>query len=87
MQHPRVQLYILYSPAIETIPLPDKYGFMKSLKNEIVKLAPRGRVNCVAPGWTGTAMAEESVRRGEHWKALQTTPLRFGGINGFCLRT
>lgn len=27
------------------------YGFTLSLKNEIVKIAPRGRVNCVAPGW------------------------------------
>jgi NAD(P)-dependent dehydrogenase (short-subunit alcohol dehydrogenase family) len=25
-------------------------GFMRSLKNEIVKIIPTGRVNCVAPG-------------------------------------
>jgi len=29
------------------------YGFTRSLKNEIVKIAPKGRVNCIAPGWTG----------------------------------
>ena len=34
------------------------YGLTRSLKNEIVKLAPRGRVNCVCPGWTRTPMAE-----------------------------
>jgi len=53
-----------------------KYGFMRSLKNEIVKIAPRGRCNTVEPGWTLTEMAEESVKRGEHFKALQTTPLK-----------
>jgi 3-oxoacyl-[acyl-carrier protein] reductase len=34
------------------------YGLTLSLKNEIVRLAPRGRVNCVCPGWTRTPMAE-----------------------------
>jgi len=33
------------------------YGLTLSLKNEIVRLAPRGRVNCVCPGWTRTPMA------------------------------
>jgi len=52
------------------------YGFMRSLKNEIVKICPRGRVNCVAPGWVHTAMASESVAQGKHLKALQTMPLK-----------
>jgi len=52
------------------------YGFTRSLKNEIVRIAPRGRVNCVAPGWTRTAMAEESIRAGQHYKALQSIPLK-----------
>jgi len=30
------------------------YGLTLSLKNEIVKVAPRGRVNTVAPGWVRT---------------------------------
>lgn len=34
------------------------YGLTLSLKNEIVRLAPRGRVNCVCPGWTDTPMAQ-----------------------------
>lgn len=53
------------------------YGLTRSLKNEIVHLAPRGRVNCVCPGWTDTPMAAgqladaELVRR-----ATATRPLR-----------
>jgi 3-oxoacyl-[acyl-carrier protein] reductase len=34
-------------------------GFLKSLKNEIVRIAPRGRVNVVCPGWTVTEMTRE----------------------------
>ena len=33
------------------------YGLTRTLKNEIVRLAPRGRVNCVCPGWVDTPMA------------------------------
>jgi len=51
------------------------YGFMRSLKNEIVKIVPRGRVNTVAPGWVRTSMAEEAIKQGAHHKALQTTAL------------
>ncbi len=34
------------------------HGLTLSLKNEIVRLAPKGRVNCVCPGWTDTPMAQ-----------------------------
>jgi len=37
------------------------YGLTLSLKNEIVELAPRGRVNCVCPGWVATPMAESAL--------------------------
>jgi len=37
------------------------YGLMKSLKNEIVTLVPRGRVNCVCPGWVATEMAQAAL--------------------------
>jgi 3-oxoacyl-[acyl-carrier protein] reductase len=52
------------------------YGLTRSLKNEIVRLAPRGRVNCVCPGWTRTPMAAAgldpvSQRRAEATMALQ----------------
>jgi 3-oxoacyl-[acyl-carrier protein] reductase len=36
-------------------------GFLKSLKNEITRIAPRGRVNVVCPGWTQTEMAREAL--------------------------
>ena len=38
------------------------YGLTRSLKNEIVHLAPRGRVNCVCPGWTRTPMTEAPMQ-------------------------
>ena len=37
------------------------YGLLLSLKNEIVRVAPAGRVNCVCPGWTKTPMARPEV--------------------------
>jgi 3-oxoacyl-[acyl-carrier protein] reductase len=36
-------------------------GFLKSLKNEIVRIAPLGRVNVVCPGWTLTEMARATL--------------------------
>jgi 3-oxoacyl-[acyl-carrier protein] reductase len=53
------------------------YGLTPTLKNEIVKLAPRGRVNCVCPGWTDTPMAtpylsDENALR----KTTATMPLK-----------
>lgn len=37
------------------------YGLLLSLKNEIVKIVPKGRANCVAPGWVRTPMAEDAL--------------------------
>jgi 3-oxoacyl-[acyl-carrier protein] reductase len=37
-------------------------GFLKSLKNEIVRIAPTGRVNVVCPGWTVTDMARDALQ-------------------------
>ncbi|KAE9403453.1 hypothetical protein BT96DRAFT_917543 [Gymnopus androsaceus JB14] len=37
------------------------HGLTFILKNKIVKIAPRGRVNCVAPGWVRTPLAEEAL--------------------------
>jgi 3-oxoacyl-[acyl-carrier protein] reductase len=34
-------------------------GLARSLKNEIVRIAPRGRVNVVSPGWTQTDMTRD----------------------------
>lgn len=35
------------------------FGFLLSLKNEIVKVAPRARINCIAPGLIETPLAEQ----------------------------
>jgi NAD(P)-dependent dehydrogenase (short-subunit alcohol dehydrogenase family) len=37
-------------------------GLMLSLKNEIVKIAPLGRVNTISPGWTATPMALQALQ-------------------------
>jgi len=37
------------------------YGLTRSLKNEIVRIAPKGRVNAVCPGWTQTPMAKAGL--------------------------
>jgi NAD(P)-dependent dehydrogenase (short-subunit alcohol dehydrogenase family) len=37
------------------------YGLTMTLKSEIVKIAPRGRVNCIAPGWVPTPMVQEAL--------------------------
>jgi len=37
------------------------YGLVLSLKNEIVRIAPRGRVNAVCPGWTESPMTRSSL--------------------------
>ncbi|EPS99230.1 NAD-binding protein [Fomitopsis schrenkii] len=53
------------------------YGFTMTLKNEIVRIAPRGRVNCIAPGWVKTPMAEHALKQPEIiYRALATTPLK-----------
>jgi 3-oxoacyl-[acyl-carrier protein] reductase len=36
-------------------------GLLKSLKNEIVRIAPTGRVNAVCPGWTRTDMTRNAL--------------------------
>jgi len=51
-------------------------GLLLSLKNEIVRVAPRGRVNAVAPGWTYSPMTrgeldEELVTRLSRTMALR----------------
>ncbi len=51
-------------------------GATLSLKNEIVHLDPRGRVNLVEPGWTRTPMAAQAMEDGAAVaRSLSTTPL------------
>jgi 3-oxoacyl-[acyl-carrier protein] reductase len=53
------------------------YGLARSLKNEICRVAPRGRVNVVAPGWTLTPLTDRSLGDKEKVRrVLQTIPLR-----------
>ena len=37
------------------------YGLMLSLKNEVVRVAPRARVNTVCPGWTHSPMTRGAL--------------------------
>jgi 3-oxoacyl-[acyl-carrier protein] reductase len=48
------------------------HGLTLSLKNEIVRIAPRGRVNCVCPGWTESPMTRGHVDP-EHVQHLSRT--------------
>jgi 3-oxoacyl-[acyl-carrier protein] reductase len=53
------------------------YGLARSLKNEICRLAPRGRVNVVCPGWVFTPMTQTLAADPERLRrVLQTVPLR-----------
>jgi 3-oxoacyl-[acyl-carrier protein] reductase len=36
-------------------------GLLLSIKNEVVRVAPRARVNAVCPGWTVTPMARQAL--------------------------
>lgn len=55
------------------------YGLTLSLKNEIVAIAPRGRVNSVGPGWVYTPMAEEALKDPEVvYRSLATYAQSFG---------
>jgi 3-oxoacyl-[acyl-carrier protein] reductase len=51
-------------------------GLLLSLKNEVVRVAPRARVNAVAPGWTESPMTrglvdDEAIRRISRTMALR----------------
>jgi 3-oxoacyl-[acyl-carrier protein] reductase len=53
------------------------HGFLLSLKNEIVRIAPLGRVNAVCPGWTESPMTRETLTDPEvARRATRTMSLR-----------
>jgi 3-oxoacyl-[acyl-carrier protein] reductase len=51
-------------------------GLLLSLKNEIVRVAPRGRVNAVAPGWTESPMTRGLVDPEQVHAVSRTMALR-----------
>lgn len=51
-------------------------GLLLSLKNEIVRIAPLGRVNAVAPGWTFSAMTYDTLDEEKIAQVTRTMPLR-----------
>ena len=52
------------------------HGLMLSLKNEVVRVAPRARVNCVSPGWTYSPMTRGAVDDDVLDRVTATMPLR-----------
>jgi 3-oxoacyl-[acyl-carrier protein] reductase len=53
------------------------HGLLLSLKNEIVRIAPMGRVNAVCPGWTESPMTRTTLTDPEVVKrATRTMPLQ-----------
>jgi 3-oxoacyl-[acyl-carrier protein] reductase len=54
------------------------HGLLLSLKNEIVRVAPRGRVNVVCPGWTESPMTRTSLAADPELvrRVTRTMPLR-----------
>jgi 3-oxoacyl-[acyl-carrier protein] reductase len=53
------------------------YGLARTLKNEIARLASRGRVNAVCPGWIITPLTQQlTSQSAKVRRVLQTIPLR-----------
>ena len=52
------------------------YGLVRSLKNEVVHVAPLARVNCVAPGWTVSPMTADALDDATVARVTATMPLR-----------
>lgn len=51
-------------------------GLLLSLKNEVVRTAPRARVNAVAPGWTVSPMTDRDLSPAAVDRVTATMPLR-----------
>ena len=51
-----------------------QYGLVRTVKNEIVKLNSRARINAVAPGWVDTALIGDRLEDPvEMWAEAQAT--------------
>jgi 3-oxoacyl-[acyl-carrier protein] reductase len=49
------------------------HGLLLSLKNEVVRIAPRARVNAVCPGWTASPMTRSSLADPGHVRRISRT--------------
>lgn len=49
------------------------FGLTRTLKNEIVRVTPQGRVNAVCPGWTATPMSDDSIADAEARRRVYAT--------------
>ena len=54
------------------------YGLARSSKNELARLAPRGRINVVCPGWTLTPMARSFAEDPAHPQGHANDPASQG---------
>jgi 3-oxoacyl-[acyl-carrier protein] reductase len=52
------------------------HGLLLSLKNEVVRVAPRARVNAVCPGWTYSPMTRGEIDDDVLERVTATMPLR-----------
>jgi 3-oxoacyl-[acyl-carrier protein] reductase len=52
------------------------HGLLLSLKNEVVRVAPRARVNAVCPGWTYSPMTRDELDVHVLARVTATMPLR-----------
>jgi 3-oxoacyl-[acyl-carrier protein] reductase len=52
------------------------YGLLLSLKNDVARVAPRARVNAVAPGWTVSPMTRGQLESELVARITRTMPLR-----------
>lgn len=55
-----------------------QYGLVPTVKNEIVKINSRGRINAVAPGWVNTELIGDRLddARELYWEAQGTAALK-----------
>jgi 3-oxoacyl-[acyl-carrier protein] reductase len=52
------------------------HGLLFSLKNEVIRVAPRARVNAVCPGWTASPMTRRSLMPAQVDRITRTMALR-----------